>query len=282
MAKLPTIRSERFSISIKINDETYKIFQIVFHSGNKSRETYNLITFPYFSEPKGLLSRLTFPANKVTAPSLSFIPEGRVTSHLVKYSHPIDGNAHFSGDGKIITSIKNKSKRLDVSHGHMFTIQMQGIQSFELREGEKKLNDKRIDLDFEFSNGIPEAVKFIGWWLKATDIKGNINEKLPKQPHFAFREQNGSFKETGFIISPPENSPLGDFALLVSCQSIPKLNVEGKPMFSFIGGFDENNRIDQDLHFLGCVYPASDYDNLLKTIGSADLILKNPLFDTMQ
>ncbi len=277
MARLPTIRSERFSVSIKINGKPHKIFQIVFHSGKKSGETHNLITFPYFSNSKGLLSRLTFPSGKITTPSISLLPEGKVTSHLVKYSHPIDGVAHFSGDGKIITSIKNKSKRLDVSHGHMFTIQMQGIQEFKLREGAKKLNDKRIDLDFEFKDGVPEALKFVGWWFKATDIKGTINENVPKQPHFAFREQDGSFKESGFVISPPEDSPLAEFAMLISCQPIPRMDIDGKPMFSFIGGFDELNKIDEDMHFLGCIYPAAEYDNLLKTLGSADLALKNPL-----
>ncbi|MBI5151782.1 MAG: hypothetical protein HZA34_04410 [Candidatus Pacebacteria bacterium] len=276
MSKLPTIRSERFAVSLKINDRIHKIFQIVFHTGKTSGKTHNLVTFPYFSDSKGLLSRLTFPAQKLSTLSISLLPEGKVTSHLVKYSHPMDGVAHFSGDGKIITSIKNQSRRLDVSHGHMFTIQMQGIEEFELRDGNKKFGDKRIDLDFEFKDGSPEAVKFVGWWFKATDLKGKINEDIPKQPHFAFREPDGTLKETGFVISPQEKSPLADFAMLLSCQAIPKMDDIGKPKFSFIGGFDQTNKIDQDMHFLGCIYPAEGYKNLLKSIGSADFTPKNP------
>ncbi len=235
-----------------------------------------MVTFPYFSNSKGLLSRLTFPAGKVSTPTISLLPEGKVTSHLVKYSHPLDGRAHFSGDGKIVTSIKNQSKRLDVSHGHMFTIQMQGIEEFELNEGNKKFSDKRIDLDFEFKEGAPEALKFVGWWFKAMELKGTVNENLPKQPHFAFREPDGSFKEIGFVISPPEQSPLSEYVMLVSCQPIPKLNELENSQFSFIGGFDEVNKLDEDMHFLGCIYPADNYEGLLKAIGSADFTPENP------
>ncbi len=276
MAMLPTIRSERFCVSLKISNNPHKIFQIVFHTGKKSTNTHVLITFPYFSESNGLLSRLTFPAKRINVPSISLLPEGKVTSHLIKYSHPIDGLAHFSGDRKIITSIRNQSKRLDVSHGHMFTIQMQGLESFKLREGKKKADNKKIDLDFEIKDGIPEAVKFIGWWFKATELKGTINEDLPKQPHFAFREPDGTFRETGFVISPPEDSPIADFIMLVSCQPIPKLNETNQPNFSFIGGFDAVNDIQQDNHFLGCIYPAEGYEKLLKSIGSADLAPDSP------
>ncbi len=154
---------------------------------------------------------------------------------------------------------------------------MQGLDEFELRDGDKKFNNKRIDLDFEFDGEVPEALKFIGWWFRVTDIKGTINENIPKQPHFAIREQDGTFKEIGFVISPPENSPLADFAMLISCQTIPRMDDLGNPKFSFIGGFDQSNTLDQDMHFLGCIYPADSYENLLTSIGSADLTPKSPL-----
>lgn len=277
MTKLPTIRSKTFSISVKVNGAPHKIFQIVFHSGTNSRNTYAMIGFPYFSDSKGLLSRLTFPANRKSSPSISLLPEGKITSHLVKYSHPLDGNTHFSGDGKIITTIRNQSRELNVSHGHMFTIQIQGIDKFTLREGAKKLDKNRIDLDFEFKDGIPDALKFVGWWFKVTELKGKVDASIPPNPKFGFREPDGSIKETGFVVSPPENHPLSEFVMLISCRPIPKIDQMREAVFSFIGGFDKVNDIRKDFHFLACIYPAKDFNKLSTILESIDFNPKNPL-----
>jgi len=186
LAKLPTIRSELFTVSVKNQNETHKIFQILFHNGSNSKNTHILVNFPYFAESKGLLSKATFPANKTSVPSLSLLRGGKVTSHLIKYSHPYDGKAHFSGDGKILSKIRNQSKSLNQSHGHLFTIQVQGLNGFKLRK-EKILTTKRTDLDFQFTDEVNGALKFVGWWFKATELKGTINPGELK-PQFCFRE----------------------------------------------------------------------------------------------
>jgi len=266
MALLPTLRSKKFTVSIEVGGVRHKIFQIIFQVGKDSGNTYLMINFPYFSESKGLLSRATFPANTKTCPSISLIPEGKVTSHLVKYSHPLDGNAHFSGDGKIYTVLRNKSRRLDVTHNHMFTIQIQNLNAFAIKDDEKKLTITKTDVDFKFIDQEPPAIKFIGRWAKVTDIKGTMNPGQP-QPQFAFRD-NG---ETGFILSPPEESLISDFVLLLSCKGISSLDPNRKSVFSFIGGFNEEvGNITKDATFLTCIYPSEDFENLQKTIGSVD------------
>jgi len=40
LAKLPTIRSELFTVSVKNQNETHKIFQILFHNGSNSKNTH--------------------------------------------------------------------------------------------------------------------------------------------------------------------------------------------------------------------------------------------------
>jgi hypothetical protein len=57
---------------------------------------------------------------------------GKVTSHLVKYSHHPDGRAHFSQDGKILTAIKRQSIALDRQNGHMFTLYIQGLHALDV------------------------------------------------------------------------------------------------------------------------------------------------------
>ncbi len=270
--KLPTLRAEKFSVSIKINDTFKKIFQIIFHSGKENSESRIMVAFPYFKQTKGLLSRLTFPATQPEGESISFIPEGKLTSHLVKFSHPLDGNTHFSGDGKIKTTLWNKSKPLDSQIGHFFTIQLQGVDDFKERPPQdKRLSKKIVDLDFDFTPETPQAVKFVARWSKAIDIKGYLPFPNPEtRPQFIIKEPDGSVQEVGFIISPPESFPLSEYVMLVSCKSIPSLTTEAGSHFTFIGGFDENVNHKQDLHFLGCLYPAKEYDQLTKFIENVD------------
>ena len=273
MTKLPTLRSKSFSVSVKTKGKPHKIFQIVFQSGKKSGNTYIFVNFPYFSKTKGLLSRVVFPANDRTAKSLSLIPDGKVTTHLIKFNHPLDGNSHFSADGKILTKIRNQSSRLDNSIGHLFTIQIQNPEAFRLRE-DKKLNSERTDVEFNFNESEgPEALKFIGWWFKATDLKGVINPNLPLEPKFGFRDPDGKIREIGFVISPPEDNPLNEYALLISCQPMQRIDKKRKSLFSFIGGFDKEKNLESDLHFLACIYPTENYNKFLKTIGSVDFDL---------
>lgn len=262
--KLPTLRSIRYSIGITNNGKTNKIFQVGFHSGKESKNTHLFINFPYFQHPKGILSLITLQPNDTTPGNVSLIPGGKLTTHLVKYSHPIDGKAHFSADGKIYTSLKTHSKRLDTSIGHLFTIQTQGLDSFELLKI-KRLTLNATDLDFKIENETPEAYKFVGRWFKSTELKGTINKNVPKAPIFRFRGEN----RTGFIISGPEKTPVSDFVLLLTCEPIPLLEKSKPAVFSFIGGF-EYKPISEAEHFLSCIYPADDFDNLSKFMGSVD------------
>lgn len=277
--KLPTIRSERFAVAVRRNGTSYKIFQIVFHTGRDSGSTHILIDFPYFTKTQGLLSRSALPANQSNSFNLSLLPEGRVTTKRIKYSHPMSGKAHFSGDGQIIKKLENQSKRLDATHGHLATIQVQGIEDFQIRM-DKKLGPKKTDLDFEFTDDITGALKFVIWWSKVTDIKGILDRSQPLKPQFGFRDADSKIREQGFIVSPPVETPIEDFAMLVSCQGIPLIKADGSSALSFIGGFDEDKDPAKDLHFLACIYPPEDFDSLLKQLGSVDFNPKNPLAST--
>lgn len=266
MTLLPTIRSKKFVVSVFHDGKKHKVFQIIFQTGKKSGNTYLIVNFPYFSESKGILSKLTFPSNTQTIDKLPLAPTGKVTTHLVKYSHPLDGDSHFSADGKIYSTLRNKSRRLDVSHNHIFTLQIQGVNSFRLMDENKSFSENKTDIDFRFENTLPESVKFIGRWLKATDIKGRISPGEPK-PVYVYKD----IDETGLILSPPEKSPISEFVLLLSCKGMPLLDEKRKSVFLFFGGFNEEiSDESKDATFLACIYPEEKFDILKKTIGCID------------
>ena len=119
---LRVFKSKRFVVSVKLRERRYKILQIMF----SKRDGSIYINFPYYSDTRGLISLVTYPGD-ISTTHLRLEPGGRVTSHLVKYSHHQDGRAHFSQDGKIKTEVKKMSVPLTEINGHFFTVQIQGL-----------------------------------------------------------------------------------------------------------------------------------------------------------
>jgi hypothetical protein len=111
-------RAECIVIAVKRKGNYSKVFQIVF----SKRDGSIYINFPYFKHSKGVVSIATMPAGAKYPLEVSFIESGKVTSHLVKYSHHPDGMAHFSQDGYVKTQIRKQSIALTELDGHFFKI----------------------------------------------------------------------------------------------------------------------------------------------------------------
>jgi len=95
------VLSERVVCVVKVGELRAKAFQIGFE-----RDGSLFIHFPYFRHRIGILSSAEIPATGERKVDVSLEHGGKVTSHLIKYSHHTDGRAHFSQDGKIFTAIK--------------------------------------------------------------------------------------------------------------------------------------------------------------------------------
>ncbi len=276
MHDIVSLESKKFSIAIKVNGIAYEIFDIIFHTKGDKSSAFLAVSLPDFYKTTGLVTKLVMPANKRKFAKLSLIPGGKVTSHIVKYTHWLDGNTHFSQDGKVYTSMRNVSDRLDQSIGHIFTITMKGFLAFRKRdESKKKADIKRMDLEFDAGAETPPSVKFVGYWYKKEVVH------LTRPP-----EKNGAyvFLRAGkpvlncWAISPPPDSLLSEYVLLLTGERIPAITRERGSRFSFMGGFDEKSvrdDISKDLHLLVSSYPARNFNGLLKKIGTIDL---NPVF----
>ena len=68
----------------------YNIIQISFIA----RDGSLIVSFPYGKHSSGLLSIGNIPAGQATS-QVSLEPQGKCTSHKVKYTHHLDGRAHF-------------------------------------------------------------------------------------------------------------------------------------------------------------------------------------------
>lgn len=264
MENIPSFNAIRYNILIRSHNKLFKIFQVIFHTRQDKSSCAMLINFPYFSPSQGIISRITCPPASQLPRTISLEPEGKGTSHLIKYNHPLNGRAHFSASR--IKPIYNQSKRLDTTHGHTFTLQIQGLDGFRVKEDVKKLNSQEIDLDFSHENVPLEAIKFIGRWTNKDDIRGVLNPGRPT-PQYAIKNSN----ERGFILSPLDSFLIKNFVLLLGAVPIPKLDEKRDSVLSFIGGFDPINDPTKEFHALSCIYPTENHRDLITKIGTADI-----------
>lgn len=108
------------------------VLQLVF-----GRDGSVFVTFPYFKHRTGILSATTTAATGRSESVVNLEQGGRVTSHLVKYSHDPSGWAHFSQTGKIRKEVRRRSVPLATHEGHLFTVLINDLQSFDWARGPK-------------------------------------------------------------------------------------------------------------------------------------------------
>jgi len=254
------IRAERVVCTVRAGQRRVKAFQIVFHKDGSF-----FISFPYFRHRTGLLSISSIPANGFRESQVNLEHGGRVTSHLVKYSHHVDGRAHFSQDGKIFTMIKRQSVALGKQDGHIFSLLVQGLSALDPAHDEL-LSTKRAAIEFAMEP--PEAVKFVGRWFDVNSMR--FNKPTPTiGPVVPGLDPEGNQTDQIFTASPYVNA---HHVLAISCVPIPSLGPEPE-IFVFYGGFSAREimtDVGKEAGFLAFLYPISDPEKLRERLGSVD------------
>jgi hypothetical protein len=258
------IRAERIVCTVRAGQLRVKAFQIVFHKDGSF-----FISFPYFRHRTGLLSISSIPANGLRESQVNLEHGGRVTSHLVKYSHHIDGRAHFSQDGKIFTAIKRQSIALDKQHGHLFSLLIQGLSALDPAKDELQ-STKRAAI--EFVTEPPAAIKFVGRWFDVNTMRFS-NPTPTIGPVVPGLDPDGNRTDQVFTASPYANAR---HVLAISCVPIPALGPEPE-IFLFYGGFSSREIMTdatKEAGFLAFVYPVVDAEKLRERLGSVDFFPK--------
>lgn len=267
---IPAFVSERFVITVKAGNVRKKLFQIMFQKKDGSM----FVAFPYYKDTTGILTLSTLNANATYPAKLPLKIGGKVTGHKVKYTHHPDGTVHFSQDSKILSNVRKQSVPLTNADGHIFTVQLQGLDDFtNLKEREKKptLTAKKTILNFNFEGEPPVAYKFVGHWYTKKSLMEKITQ-FGNKPWFVCEKPNNK-KSFGMLISNPFLNSRETNYLLLTCEGIPFLG-DHKSQLIFIGGFDhKNTALDhaKDTQFLALAYPITeDYKDLLNEIGTVD------------
>lgn len=260
-------RAKKFNILALKENKFFELFKIRFYS-NAQNQFAIFVLFPHFSKSKGILSKLVMPANQKKVKRLSLVPSGNLTTHLVKYSHWEDGNTHFSQDNKIVTSVRNLSSPLTSEVGHIFTVQLQGLEGYHIRPNlQKRKDDKITDLDFDIKDE-NTCLKFTGWWFDSTYITQNMKKGGPV---IQIKMPDGTYKR-GFAIAPPQEMKYPKYFLFLSGEIIPILSKRQKNLLTFIGGFDKPKPLTEDFHFLSFIYPVWGFNRLLQKLPNIDFL----------
>ena len=253
-------RFEKFDIIVKTSSSSHRIAKIEF-----SKDGSIYVFFPGFIHTTGILCRAVLNAGVNSPNNIDLKDNGKVTSHLVKYAHHSDGEAHFSQDGKIITEIRRKSVPLNQQQGHLFTIQIQNIDSFPCLK-----NPRKKQLTFEIAENI-RSLKITGWRYNLSNFVSD--EGFGFSSIKGIRTPNGILSQ-GLFVAPPENYPFNDVILFLEIKEMPWLTEDKDAQLIFLGGFDNlsialNHSLNTE--FLVFSYPCSDFITLKKIIGCIDL-----------
>lgn len=258
------IRAERVVCVVRAGGLHVKAFQVVFHKDGSF-----FISFPYFRHRTGILSISSIPANGSRESQVNIEHGGKVTSHLVKYSHHFDGRAHFSQDKKVFTAIKRQSIALDKQHGHIFSLLIQGLAALDAAKDEVQ-STKRAAI--EFAMNPPEAIKFIGRWFDVNAMRFS-NPTSSIGPVVPGLDPDGMQTDLIFTASPYASAR---HVLAISCTPIPRLGPEPE-IFMFYGGFSAREIMTdptKEAGFLAFIYPLEDADKLRERLGTVDYIPK--------
>lgn len=254
-------------ISTTVNGTQRKLLQLMFSRSDGSV----FVSFPYYEHEAGIVAAVTLAAG---ASQVDLAASGSTTSHLVKYAHHPDGEAHFSQDGKVLTTIRRKAMALSAVDGHLFTAHLTGYEAFRsASEGEltRAPTTKRAAINFDVGHPAPAAIKIVGRLYKAQSIRGQ--GQVPTTPEPVLVESHSSSSRWAMPVSAPEDRPGSELVVLLTCEEWVADKHPVGPSLQFIGAFDPpaiTRDATKPTSFLALSYPVDSADELRERIGTID------------
>jgi hypothetical protein len=269
--RITTQRAYRFVFTVESGAERRKICQLGFNK----RDGSLMVSWPYYKSSNGILSAGTLPSGAYQNLDIDVSAKAKVTSHHVKYSHHPDGLALFSQDAKVFSAIRNKSVPLPLANRHVFSVMAQGLEDYnkvEVNRGAREITEQRTVLNFQLEEKQPAAIKILGYVYTADKFSAREGKNLG--PHVTLQKPNGQIL-SGFIVAAPDAVPLSDLVVLITCEIIPLFIVADAPSgLVFIGSFDNRpvvGDLSTPLGFLYATYPAKNYGDMRRKLGTVDL-----------
>lgn len=262
----PVIAS-RVTFAVKQENLQKKIFQILFlKDGSLS------IDFPYLRQNSAYMAEGNMPLAELT-PRLTVGHCGAAhhTLHTVKFTHHMDGNAHFSQDGKVRTIVRRKAVRLDKLSGHLFTIKVQGLSGFKDVAPRDRRGSKKRRLVILETPEPTEGLKVVAMLYPMSALGRIIPRPAPVVgPIVPTIGAEGAIARAVLLSWPSE--AVDGRVLLVRIEPSSETDPDRETSLFFVGGFDPENIVFDHAKESGFMFLAAPIKEsvILNTI-SADL-----------
>jgi hypothetical protein len=219
--KRPVPHAQRHLLLADLDGALYQLFSITFTRNGI------LVNFPYHPGAPGAACRAAVEPTGAVAVNLDAVTS--TTTHRVKYTHHVDGRAHFSGDGKVYTRIINQARRLDEDIPYMFTMSLQGLDQFApLTRVKTRYTPSRFTLDGYRDH--PRLEITGRWFAQPSDLVDNMANPVDL-------EVDGVRISDGLALAAPAGSPLADGVLVMNGSLEDDLAVAADSLLLFMGGF---------------------------------------------
>jgi len=260
--------AKRYVIACEGEAVRAKLFQIAFAKSDGSL----FVTFPYCTSGPGRVGLVTLNPTLTYPTDLTVGETFPVTSHSVKYSHHPSGRAHFSLSGKVKSSVGKVAVPLNAANGHIFTIMLQGVESFSpmLPTDQGKLN--RGVVPFGLNVHPVKALTIVAHLYSQSELARRSNF-TNTSPWFIAHSPSGATRLAIALTTPYRHNGEQHF-LVLSLAETDRITTDQDVFLTFMGGFDEPCTAydhSQPTSFLMCIYPAhGTFEQLVRQFGTID------------
>lgn len=264
--RINALSSKLYVVGVETPSGRYKLFQII-----PNPDGSILVPFPYYKHASAQLIEKTLKALRGYGEDL--VVSGPVATHRVKYTHHLDGEAHFSQDGKILTRVRKRANALPNCEGHLFTVQLQGLHDFaQIKERDLRKRG-RMYVSLRYSRELT-SLKIVAQLhsLQQFRRKYRISSSNPS-PWFRLCVEQENRVMPAVLLSTGHQGSLR--LLSLSFEEIPAVSPGKESIFTFLGGFDHPAiALDHssDTTFLMLISPAGDdIPQAVQRLGTVDL-----------
>lgn len=235
-ATLFQFSADNYTLGFSYQNQVYQVLKLVI---GKDGSIY--LSNPYYVKANRLISRMDLEGNGSHTQQGKYEHIGGALDDLIKTSLHTSGHSHAEKIAAAEKFVRKKGASLREFTGHLFTVQLKGIQHFtsvpEASFVSKKRKEK-IKLGLNFLEGL--KYKIVG---KLT-AKQPLIDAIPKLgktslgPVF-FQTNPEGFQETNIIISPSISNLFEQKVLLLQITETPDFSTPRESTWMLYTGFDE-------------------------------------------
>jgi hypothetical protein len=209
----------------------FQILDVMF-----SKDGSLMVLFPHLDLAPGIVSHAKIPA--VPPFTVHLEPAGRVTGHVVKYSHHQSGKAHFSLSAKTTSEVGRASIPLSEENVLIFRVHVYFPNGFAEWKADKQAKD-RVYFPTLFNPNLPTAITIQASWRRKQFLVDRLDRKEGELGPIAkvFDKTENRLSQL-FLLGQPQDSPYPDHVLAIEVVETKPLAAISSPSLIFIGGLD--------------------------------------------